>query len=68
MEGLPDDEKEGWRLFQQLLDALVHMSALNILHRDIKLNNIFIGNSFDLRSLKCYHSWFVSRHEGRLQR
>ncbi|KAF9561509.1 other/PEK/GCN2 protein kinase [Agrocybe pediades] len=43
MEGLPDDEKEGWRLFQQLLDALVHMSTLNILHRDIKLNNIFIG-------------------------
>lgn len=36
-------EEEAWRLFHQILDALVHMSTLGILHRDIKLKNIFIG-------------------------
>ncbi|KAF8920390.1 hypothetical protein CPB85DRAFT_1429191 [Mucidula mucida] len=41
-EGL--SENEAWRLFQQIVDALVHMSTLGILHRDIKLTNIFIGN------------------------
>lgn len=40
-EGL--SEEEAWRLFQQLLEALVYMSSLGILHRDIKLTNIFIG-------------------------
>lgn len=56
-EGLSEDE--AWRLFQQVVDALVHMSSLGIvggnlilcqsrliglqLHRDIKLTNIFIG-------------------------
>ncbi|EGN94241.1 hypothetical protein SERLA73DRAFT_126224 [Serpula lacrymans var. lacrymans S7.3] len=40
-EGL--SEEEAWRLFNQILDALVHMSSLGILHRDIKLTNIFIG-------------------------
>ncbi|TDL16229.1 Serine/threonine-protein kinase [Rickenella mellea] len=39
-EGLSEDE--AWRLFQQITDALVHMSSLGILHRDIKLTNIFI--------------------------
>ncbi|KDR70022.1 hypothetical protein GALMADRAFT_255390 [Galerina marginata CBS 339.88] len=48
-EGLTADEKEGWRLFQQIVDALVHMSTLNILHRDIKLNNIFIDMKGDCR-------------------
>ncbi|EEB90560.1 hypothetical protein MPER_11215 [Moniliophthora perniciosa FA553] len=36
-------ENEAWRLFQQIVDALVHMSTLGILHRDIKLTNIFIA-------------------------
>jgi serine/threonine protein kinase len=40
-EGISEDE--AWRLFQQIVDALAHMSTLNILHRDIKLTNIFIG-------------------------
>ncbi|KAG6888788.1 hypothetical protein C0992_007518 [Termitomyces sp. T32_za158] len=40
-EGITQDE--AWRLFQQIVDALVHMSTLSILHRDIKLTNIFIG-------------------------
>ncbi|KDQ25175.1 hypothetical protein PLEOSDRAFT_1066383 [Pleurotus ostreatus PC15] len=42
-EGISEDE--AWRLFQQIVDALVHMSSLGILHRDIKLTNIFIGKS-----------------------
>jgi eukaryotic translation initiation factor 2-alpha kinase 4 len=40
-EGITEDE--AWRLFHQIVDALVHMSGLGILHRDIKLTNIFIG-------------------------
>jgi translation initiation factor 2-alpha kinase 4 len=52
-------EEEAWRLFYQILDALVHMGSMGIvsqdslvllfvlmtsqLHRDIKLTNIFIG-------------------------
>ncbi|KAG1908872.1 kinase-like domain-containing protein [Suillus fuscotomentosus] len=41
-EGL--SEEEAWRLFYQILDALVHMGSMGILHRDIKLTNIFIGD------------------------
>ncbi|KAF5347559.1 hypothetical protein D9756_010693 [Leucocoprinus leucothites] len=39
-EGITEDE--AWRLFGQTVDVLVHMSTLGILHRDIKLTNIFI--------------------------
>ncbi|KAI0066910.1 Serine/threonine-protein kinase [Artomyces pyxidatus] len=46
-EGLTEDE--AWRLFQQILDALVHMSSLGILHRDIKLTNIFIDGKDDCK-------------------
>ncbi|EJF61645.1 Serine/threonine-protein kinase [Dichomitus squalens LYAD-421 SS1] len=42
-EGL--EEEDAWRLFQQILDALVHISSLGILHRDIKLTNIFVGET-----------------------
>lgn len=45
-EGIVEDE--AWRLFQQIVDALAHMSTLNILHRDIKLTNIFIGTSVEV--------------------
>ncbi|EJC97866.1 uncharacterized protein FOMMEDRAFT_143407 [Fomitiporia mediterranea MF3/22] len=38
-------EDEAWRLFLQIVDALVHMASLGILHRDIKLTNIFIDSS-----------------------
>lgn len=41
-EGISEDE--AWRLFLQIVDALSHMSTHTILHRDIKLTNIFIGN------------------------
>ncbi|CAL1710511.1 unnamed protein product [Somion occarium] len=46
-EGL--SESEAWRLFQQIVDALVHMSSLGILHRDIKLTNIFIDGKGDCK-------------------
>ncbi|KAF8483387.1 hypothetical protein DFH94DRAFT_307281 [Russula ochroleuca] len=46
-EGLSEDE--AWRLFQQVVDALVHMSSLGILHRDIKLTNIFIDGKGDCK-------------------
>ncbi|KAI0354133.1 Serine/threonine-protein kinase [Trametes cingulata] len=46
-EGL--DEQNAWRLFHQILDALVHMSSLGILHRDIKLTNIFIDGKGDCK-------------------
>ncbi|KAJ7668466.1 kinase-like domain-containing protein [Mycena polygramma] len=46
-EGL--SEQEAWRLFQQILEALVYMSSLGILHRDIKLTNIFIDAKGDCK-------------------
>ncbi|KAJ6497813.1 kinase-like domain-containing protein [Mycena sanguinolenta] len=46
-EGL--SEQEAWRLFQQILEALVYMSSLGILHRDIKLTNIFIDANGDCK-------------------
>ncbi|KAJ7702683.1 kinase-like domain-containing protein [Mycena rosella] len=46
-EGL--SEEEAWRLFQQILEALVYMSSLGILHRDIKLTNIFIDAKGDCK-------------------
>nr|GAT55219.1 predicted protein [Mycena chlorophos] len=42
-------EQEAWRLFQQILEALVYMSSLGILHRDIKLTNIFIDAKGDAK-------------------
>ncbi|KAI0077507.1 Serine/threonine-protein kinase [Panus rudis PR-1116 ss-1] len=46
-EGL--SEAEAWRLFQQIIDALVHLSSNGILHRDIKLTNIFIDGNGDCK-------------------
>ncbi|KAH8114389.1 kinase-like domain-containing protein [Phellopilus nigrolimitatus] len=46
-EGISEDE--AWRLFQQVVDALVHMASLGILHRDIKLTNIFIDSHGDCK-------------------
>ncbi|KAF5357565.1 hypothetical protein D9757_013020 [Collybiopsis confluens] len=41
--------EEAWRLFQQIVDALSHMANLGILHRDIKLTNIFIDGNGDCK-------------------
>ncbi|KAG8220630.1 kinase-like domain-containing protein [Butyriboletus roseoflavus] len=46
-EGL--SEEEAWRLFNQTLEALVHMGSMGILHRDIKLTNIFIDGKGDCK-------------------
>ncbi|EKM74744.1 hypothetical protein AGABI1DRAFT_109872 [Agaricus bisporus var. burnettii JB137-S8] len=46
-DGITEDE--AWRLFGQIVDALVHMSNLGILHRDIKLTNIFIDAKGDCK-------------------
>ncbi|KAJ2913179.1 hypothetical protein MD484_g7237, partial [Candolleomyces efflorescens] len=46
-EGISEDE--AWRLFHQIVDALVHMANLGILHRDIKLTNIFIDAKGDCK-------------------
>ncbi|KAI6146889.1 kinase-like domain-containing protein [Pisolithus tinctorius] len=46
-EGL--SEEEAWRLFYQILEALVHMGSMGILHRDIKLTNIFIDGKGDCK-------------------
>jgi hypothetical protein len=64
-EGISEDE--AWRLFQQIVDALAHMSTLNILHRDIKLTNIFIGVFRAMTLLLTHTSNHTFRCEGRLQ-
>jgi translation initiation factor 2-alpha kinase 4 len=46
-EGITEDE--AWRLFQQIVDALVHIGARGILHRDIKPTNIFIDVQGDVK-------------------
>ncbi|EJD34852.1 kinase-like protein [Auricularia subglabra TFB-10046 SS5] len=43
------EEEESWRLFHQVLEALVHMSSLGIIHRDIKLSNVFIDAKGDAK-------------------
>lgn len=39
--GLSEDES--WRLFRQILEALVHMASLGIVHRDLKPSNLLVG-------------------------
>ncbi|KAG8745969.1 hypothetical protein FRC10_006532 [Ceratobasidium sp. 414] len=43
------DEDDSWRLFRQLVEALVHLQQNRILHRDIKLSNIFIDAKGDIK-------------------
>ena len=50
-EGQGLSENDAWKLFRQIVDALVHMSALGILHRDIKLTNIFIDANGDCKGV-----------------
>lgn len=35
---------EGWRIFRQILDGLVHVHKVGIIHRDLKPDNIFMDN------------------------
>lgn len=40
------NKTEVWRLFRQILQGLVHIHGLNVIHRDLKPDNIFISVSF----------------------
>ncbi|KAJ7596327.1 kinase-like domain-containing protein [Mycena floridula] len=42
-------EAMAWKQFKQIVEALVHMASLRILHRDIKLTNIFIDGEGDVK-------------------
>jgi serine/threonine protein kinase len=37
--------EEAWSVFVQLTDALVHLHAMNVVHRDVKPDNVLIGES-----------------------
>lgn len=37
------DMSEVWRFFRQILQGLVHIHSLNVVHRDLKPDNIFIS-------------------------
>lgn len=47
--GLSEDES--WRLFRQILEALVHMASLGIVHRDLKPSNLLVGQLLPLALL-----------------
>lgn len=44
-KGLDETSDEGWRLFRQMLEGLVHIHKHGIIHRDLKPDNIFIDSS-----------------------
>ena len=47
--GLQANAAEGWRLFRQVVQGLVHIHAASIVHRDLKPENIFIDSDGDVR-------------------
>ena len=47
--GLQANAAEGWRLFRQIVQGLVHIHAASIVHRDLKPENIFIDSDADVR-------------------
>ena len=44
-KGLDETPEDGWRLFRQMLEGLVHIHQHGIIHRDLKPDNIFIHSS-----------------------
>ncbi|KAG0224647.1 hypothetical protein BGW42_004971 [Actinomortierella wolfii] len=43
------DEEEGWRLFRQILEGLVHIHSQGVIHRDLKPVNIFLDANGDVK-------------------
>ncbi|KAF9429846.1 hypothetical protein BGZ94_009242 [Podila epigama] len=43
------DEEEGWRLFRQILEGLVHIHSQGMIHRDLKPVNIFLDANGDVK-------------------
>ncbi|CAD8143968.1 unnamed protein product [Paramecium octaurelia] len=54
------DDSEIKTIFKQLLKALKHLHSLNILHRDIKLDNIMFKTKGDIKSLKLIDFGFAT--------
>ncbi|CAD8140833.1 unnamed protein product [Paramecium octaurelia] len=54
------DEKEIRSIFKQLLKALKHLHSLNIIHRDLKLDNIMFKKKGDVKSLKLIDYGFAT--------
>ncbi|KAL1916270.1 uncharacterized protein VTP21DRAFT_5887 [Calcarisporiella thermophila] len=42
-------EEEGWRLFRQILEGLVHIHSQGVIHRDLKPSNIFLDANGDVK-------------------
>lgn len=49
--GLHANAAEGWRLFRQIVQGLVHIHAASIVHRDLKPENIFIDSTYSVSQL-----------------
>jgi len=64
-ENIGFGENFGKLIFSQLLDGLEAIHNLNICHRDIKLNNIMLGeNDY---TIKFSNFWMTTENQGKLQ-